>query len=180
MRCPCPLNDTGTPHPDGDTVTLRDRLDHRDVRTIRQAMSLINGDDEAVLTAQRLATCVEFYMLLGVASWTFVDEKGKPVPVSHKAIRERLFEAEDVESVSVIAEGRYNPVVLLPLVLGASRSSPPTPTDESTSAPTESPMNHPKPSKPSSTTTTRTDGTVTTMPLPAGGSSSSLKSVSAA
>lgn len=176
LRCPCP----GTPH-ESDTVTLRDRLDFRSITTIRKAMGLVDTDDEEVRNAQLLATCTEFYMLLGITAWTFVDAKGKPLPVSHAAIREVLFTAEDVEAVSGVAETLYNPVVLLPLLNRASASSPPMPTNGSTSATlTDIRPRRPKPSKRSSTTTTRTVATETTSLSLVGGSSSSPNSVSAA
>ncbi len=179
MRCPCAPKDGEVRHPDGDTVTLRDTLDYRTVTTIRKAMTVVDTEDDAVRLAERLAICTEFYMLMGIERWTIVDERGKAVPVSHGAIREQLFTSVDVEAVSEAAEELYNSVVLLPLVLRASRSSPPMPTPESTSpTPTE-----PKPLRPlrrSSTTTTPTDGIETITSSPGGASNSSQSSVSAA
>lgn len=178
IRCICPAKD-GEPRHDSDTVTLRDRLDYRSVTTIRKSMETIWYEDKAVQLAERLAVCTEFYMLMGISAWTLEDEKGKPVPVSHTAIRERLFESAEVVRVSEVAEEAYNRVVLLPLMEGASKFSPPTPTDELTS-PTSEPTTLPKPSKPSSITTTRTGGTVTTTSSLDGDSSSSQSSRSAA
>lgn len=184
MQCPCPPKGGETRHPQGDTVRLRDRLDYRTVTTIRKAMTVVDTDDPQVRLAERLAICTEFYMLMGIESWTLVDAKGKPVEVSHQAIRDLVFTSPDVESVSEVAEELYNPVVLLPLVLRASASSLPTPTpspesDDSTS-PTSDQTTPPKPLRPSSTSTIRTVATETTTSSPVGASSSSQSAASAA
>jgi hypothetical protein len=172
IRCICGNHET-------DTVTLLDRLPYRSVTTIRKSMETVWYEDKAVQLAERLAVCTEFYMLMGITSWSLTDEKGKPIPVSHLAIRERLFESDEVVKVSEAAEEMYNRVVLLPLMEGASKSSRPTPTDELTS-PKSEPTTPPKPSKPSSTTTSPTDGIETITSLPVGGSSSSQSRASAA
>jgi hypothetical protein len=142
-------------------------------------METVWYEDKAVQLAERLAVCTEFYMLMGISAWSLVDAKGKPVPVSHSAIRERLFDSSEVVVVSEVAEEAYNPVVLLPLMERASTSSPPKPTDESTS-PTSTPPKPQKPSRPSSTSTTQTAGTETITSLPVGGSSGSQNRASAA
>jgi hypothetical protein len=178
IKCICPAKDGEPRHP-SDTVTLRDRLDYRSVTTIRKSMETVWYEDKAVQLAERLAVCTEFYMLMGISSWTLEDERGKPVPVSHSAIREMLFESSEVVRVSEVAEEAYNRVVLLPLMEGASISSPPRQTDELTS-PKSEPTTPPKPSKPSSISTTRTGDIETITSLPVGGSSSSQSKASAA
>jgi hypothetical protein len=180
IKCICPERGGEPRHPNGDTVTLRDKLDFRSVTTIRKALTLVENDDPRTRPAEILAVLCEFYMLYGIESWTLVDDKAKHIEVSHAAIRGRLFESPSVDEVSEAAEELYNPVVLLPLLVRASTSSPPTPTDESTSAPTASTPKHPKPSKPSSTTTTQTVGIETTSLSLVGVSNSSQSSESAA
>jgi len=184
IACPCPPRADGdTRHPDGDTVTLRDRLDFRSATTIRKAVSML-GEDGPVESAEVLAVMTEWYLLLGIEAWTLVDDRGKPVPVTRPAIRERLLENDDayasVTDLADAADGMYMKLVLLPLLERASRSSPPTPTDASTSAPTALPPKRPKPSRPSSTTSTRTDGTAMTSTSPGGASSTSQNAASAA
>lgn len=174
IDCPC----LGTPH-ESDTVTLRDRLDFRTVTTIRKSMTEVETEDPKVRFAERMAAVTEFYMLMGIEQWTLVDAHGKPVPVSHQAVRD-LWETVDVLPISEAAEDLYNPVVLLPLVKRASISSPPTPTDESISAPMDSEPKLPRPSKRSLTTTIPTDGTETTSLSLVGGSNTSQNSVTAA
>lgn len=183
IDCPCPLKGEEVRHPDGDTVTLRDRLNFQEVTTIQKAMGLVDEDDRQLEIAKQLAVCTELYMLMGISSWTFVDDKGKPLPVSHANIRD-LFERADVLDISREAERLYNPRVLLPLVRAASASSPPTPTPSPEAGPSISAMSTPprplRPSKRSSTTTSRTAATETTTSSPDGGSSSSQNSASAA
>lgn len=176
IRCICPIEERH----DSDTVTLRDRLDFRTVVTIRKSMETIDDADQTVKLARRLAICTEFYLLMGIESWTLRDAKGKPIEVSHHAIRTHLLESPEALPVYDKAEDLYNPVVLLPLMVGASKSSPPTPTDESTSQKKDSPLTPPRPLKRSSTSTTQTVGIETTSSSLGGVSNSSQSSQSAA
>lgn len=172
----------GGTHPDGDTVTLRDRLDFRSATTIRKAIGMVNedGDTEA---PEILAVMTEWYALLGIEAWTLTDDRGKPLPVTRAAIREKLLDNPDALmdtlTVADAADELYMPVILLPLLVRASTSSLPTPTAPSTSAPTDSSEKPPKPSKRSSTTSTRTDGIATITSLPVGDSSTSPSTRSA-
>lgn len=177
IACPCPPTAAGASrHPDGDIVVLRDRLDFRAATTVRKAIGLVSEDGPAD-AAEILAVMTEWYCVLGIEAWTLLDAKGKPVPVSRTTIRELLLESESAqEQASVIADaadGLYMAAVLLPLLSRASASSPPTPTEPSTSAPKDSPAKPPKRSRPSSTTSTPTDGTATIISWPAGVSSTS-------
>lgn len=167
IPCPCPES----PHVDGDTVVLRDKLDWTSVTTIRKAIAMIDEDDKRMRDAMALATCSEFYMLMGISSWTLVDAKGEALPVSHQAIRD-LMERTDVLPISDAADDLYNPVVLLPLAMRASASRQLSPTPASTS-PTLTPPSPPRPLKRSSTSTTRTAGIETTSSSLDGVSSSS-------
>jgi hypothetical protein len=185
IKCICPERGGELRHPDGDTVTLRDKLDFHSATTIRKALTLVENDDPRTRPAEILAVLSEFYVLYGVTSWTLVDDKGKPLPVSHAAIRELLFESPDIDTIIDAADDLYNAAILLPLLVRASTSSPPKPTpkpDEasSTSAPKDSTPKRPKPSKLSSTSTTQTVVTEATSLSLVGVSNGSLSSESAA
>jgi hypothetical protein len=177
IPCPCPHKADGdTRHPDGDTVTLRDRMGFRDATTIRKAIGLLAEEGRAD-PAEILSCMTQWYAWLGIESWSLVDEKGKPVPVTRAEIDARLLEAEGAydaaATITDAADALYMGPVLLPLVARASKSSPPMPTAPSISARTASPAKRPRPSKPSLTTSTRTDGIGTTFSSPAGASSTS-------
>jgi hypothetical protein len=185
IKCPCPPKADGAPRHETDTVTLRDRLPFRERTTIRKAISLVDNDDERGRAAEILAVLSEFYLLMGVQSWTLVDAKGKPIEVSQRAIRDVLLEAPDVDLVVEAADELYNEAILLPLLLRASTSSQPTPTPSpdggsSTSAPMTSPQKQTRQSKQSSTTTSPTADIVRITTSLDGGSSSSENSQSAA
>lgn len=173
IACVCPPRaDGSTRHPGGDEVRLRERLEFHAAVTVRQAIFLLNQDDPDADPAEILATFTEQYLLFGIESWTLEDADGKPVPVTRPAIRSFMAD-HMVEALAVgdEADGKYTETVLLPLVLKGQNSSPPTPTDASTSAPTGSTSTPPTPSSPSSTTTSPTDAIETTSPSLVGASS---------
>jgi hypothetical protein len=174
VECLCP----GAAHPDGDTITLRDKLDFHAATTIRQSLKLL---EQPADTAEILATLTEKYLLFGIESWTLVDERGKAIPVSRQTITERIL-GDPIGSAAIAdeADELYAPTVLLPLVARASKSSKPSPTSASTSQPTDSPTKRPKRSSPSSISTSPTGGTATITSLHGGDSSSSPSSTSAA
>lgn len=181
IACLCPPD--GARHPEGDTVVLRDRLEFRSVTTIRTAVRIMR-EEGITDPAEILATMTEWYLLLGIESWTLVDAKGKPEPVTRDAIRTRLLAnddaADDVVGLADAADDLYQSRVLLPLMNRVSRSSQTTPTAPSTSPRTASSGSHPTRSKRSSTTSSQTAATATTTTSPAGGSSTSPSSESAA
>ena len=178
IECICPpLADGQARHPDGDTVTLRERLDFRAALTARNTMLLLKTEDPDVSTAEILAALTEAYLLAGIEAWSVVDAKGKPVEPTKAAIREHLLSHPDTAmTVGNAADELYSAAVILPLVALAQTSSPPTPTNGSTSPPRPSLAKRPRPSKPSSITPFPTDATATTSLLPAGDSSSSQNS----
>jgi hypothetical protein len=177
VECLCP----GAAHPDGDTITLRERLDFQGATGVRQVLFLVAQDDPSATDAQYAAALAEHYLLYGIESWTLVDADRKPIPVTKRAIREYVLSRPvEVRELSDEAQARFNPQVLAPLVAAASKSSPSTSTDSSTSAPTDSQPKPLKRSSRSSTTTTRTDGIATITSLPDGASSTSPSSTSAA
>lgn len=182
VGCLCPPD--GARHPDGDTVTLYDPLPFTKAVAMQKAVGLMVNDratgDEPE-AEEILASLTEGYVLYGIESWSLLDEKGKPLPVTRAAVQERLLTSlDDAMVVADEADALYAGVVMRPLLQRASRSSQATPTDESTSAPTGSQDEPPTPLKRSSTTTSRTDATATTSASPDGDSSSSPNSASAA
>lgn len=178
IRCICAPD--GSRHPEGDTVVLRDRLDFQGVASMRWAVAVQKQSDPGASMAQTFALLTEHYVLAGVESWTLRDEDNKPIEVSSAAIREHLLShIDEAIAVADAADDLYLEVVL-PLLLGSSTSSPPTPTIGSTSPTTGSSGKPPKRSKPSSISTIRTDDTEVTSSSLELDSSSSPSSASAA
>jgi hypothetical protein len=163
VRCLCPLDGAEVRHPAGDTITLKPRLDFRTALTMRKSLVMLHSESAEITTEEYLATLDEAYLRYGIESWTLRDAKGKPIPVKASTIEEYLL--ADIDAAMEVAEEAselYSAVVLLPLLKGASNSSRPTPTDDSTSVTNGSSHVPPKPSKRSSTTTSRTGSTATT------------------
>ncbi len=180
IPCICPPKADAVRHPDGDEITFRDHLDFRSSLSIRNSIAVISAEDGEVSVAEILAVLTEGYLLYGIESWTLVDEKNKRIDVSKVAIRERLLSHPDIAmTVGDEADSLYAQAVMLPLLARAQTSSPPTSTNGSTLA-TRGSAKRPKPSKPSSITTTPTVGTETTSASLVGGSNSSPRSTSAA
>jgi len=154
IKCPCPATSDGTPRHESDTVTLKDSLTFRERLALRQTIKWAKETDEDSTEGELLAALTEGYVLGCIVSWTLVDEKGKALPPSRANIRDFL-EAHDEQAMAVAdaADDLYSTVVLLPLLVQASTSSPPSPTERSTS-PKSNGQRHPKPSRQSSTSTT--------------------------
>ncbi len=116
-----------------------------------------------------MAALTEAFMLEGIESWTLVDAKGKPVEVTKTAIRDFMAEHQDAAmEVGDDAFAKYQEAVVAPLVARASNSSTISPPDASTSRTTGSGPKPLKQSKPSSTTTSRTDAIAETSLSPVG------------
>jgi hypothetical protein len=172
FTCICPPKTNGDPrHPAGDTVTLRPTLSFRAAIAARNTIAVAKTDDPDISVAETLALLTEQYLLLGIESWTLVDAKGQEIPPDRPAIRAFLEEhTTEAMAISDEADDLYRDAVLLPLVAMASASSPPTPTESSTSPTNGHAETTPKPSKRSSTSTSRTAVTGTTPQSPAGAS----------
>jgi len=173
IDCICPPKAGGEiRHLGGDTVVLKQTLSFHEAVSIRNSIGVLSADDPDVGVGEILATLTESYLLFGIDSWSLVDEKGKPIPVTKAAIRERLLTHLDPATVvGEAADELYATAVVLPLLQRASRSSPPTPTNGSTSPPRASRRTRPKPSSPSSTTTSPMAATAMTSSSRAGVSS---------
>jgi hypothetical protein len=169
IPCPCPQLAGKVQHPDGDTVTLREHLDFRSALGIRNDFILLRNED-GVSIGEALAALSEGYLYHGIEAWTLKDEKGKPLPVSHAAIRDALLSRPEIAvEVADAADELYGKSVILPLLARAATSSQPTPTKLSTSA-TKPVSKRPTPSSRSSTTTSRTGATGKITALHAGAS----------
>jgi len=174
IECVCPARPDGqTRHPDGDTVRLRDRLGFRDALSTRNSIVASQQEDARVAGFDLMATMTEAFLLVGIESWTLVDAKGKPVPVSRDAVR--AFLDDHIEEAMIVGDeaitGYYDRYIA-PLVDRASKSSPPTPTEDSTSPKNGSSPRPRKRSRPSSITTSQTDVTETMAASHGGGYSS--------
>lgn len=156
------------------TVTLYDRLDFHRATTVTKAVAFIEEEDPAIRPAAVLATLSEFYVLMGVESWTLA------YPVTTANIRAHLLTHPEVGAVVEAADELYQEQILLPLLARAQSSSPPSQTDASTSRTPHGAKRPRKHSQPSSISTIPTDGTGTTSSPLAGDSSFSPSSESAA
>jgi len=166
---------------DSDTVTLRDALSPHDAMALDKDIQVMRAEDPDATAGDVLATLSEGYIVRGISSWSLVGEDGEPLPVTKSAIRSLILpNLEAANAIAEEADGLYAEAVMLPLLRRASKSSPPSPTDGLTSAPTDSSATPPRPSKRSSTTTTRTGAIATMSGSHAGASSSSQNSASAA
>jgi hypothetical protein len=178
VTIPCACANAGH---DTDTVWLRELIAPRDALAISKDIEVLRSMDPDATAGDVLAVLSEGYIVRGVESWTLLGEDGKPLEVTKAAVRERLLSRLDIAStLADVADELYAEAVMLPLLRRASPSSPPTPTEDSTSAPTDSGSTPRKPSKPSSISTTRTGGTAKTSASPDGDSSFSPSSASAA
>lgn len=172
INCICPTKADGAPRHNQDRVTLPDTLDFRTALTVRQTVAMEMATRSSSLAAV-IGLLIEAYLLYCIESWTLVDEKGKPVPVSRQAVQERLLtHFDEAEKVGDAADDLYTEKVVLPLVNGASKSSPVTPTPGSTSPTNGHGTKRPRPSKRSSTSTTPMVVTGPMAASPAGVSSS--------
>ena len=171
ILCVCPDKaDGSTRHPDGDTVTLREKLDFRSALTARNTVILIKQDDDQASVADILAALTEVYLLVGIKSWTLVDAKGKAIEPNRNTIRAFMDDFPDeAMQVGDEADALYSEAVITPLVARASTFSPPTPITGSTSATNGASPVPRKPRKPSSITTTPMGGTEKMSASPGGG-----------
>ncbi len=176
-RCLCPNKGH-----DEETIFLRDKLDFHQATTITKAIGFIETEDPDTRPAEVLATLSEFYVLMGIERWTILDERRKPLPVSHSAIRAHVLSDFEVASAVVEeADELYKQQILLPLLRKAASSSRPSPTGEKTSPKQRGErQKRPRPLKQSSISTTQTVDTGTTSSSLGGVSSFSPSSESAA
>lgn len=155
IECVCP----NKPHQQ-DTVTLRETLDLHAASTLRMDIADLKQGDPDASTGEIFAVLTRDAALFGIERWTLVDEAKKPLEVSRANIRRYIFTNLPVATVIGDEAWSIYQDMILPLVMTLFRSSPATPTDESTSATNGSPPVPLRPSKRSSTSTSLTGGTV--------------------
>lgn len=178
IPCTCPPKANGEPRHAHDTVVFRDRLNLESGLAIRKSRDVMLIDDPGFEAADFLAVMSVQYMVHGIESWTRTDEKGKAIPCNRINIRQFISEHDDIVAEHLVdpADDLYAERHLLPLVKQALASSQPSPTEPSTSAETGSEVKPRKPSRRSSTSTTRTDGITPITSRRGGDSSTSRKS----
>lgn len=177
IACACPVLPDGQARHPFDTVTLHEPIEPR----VRRALLYEIGLDAEATTGDKLAMLSEGYVLRCIDRWTIIGpiegENGKtklgPLPPSRANIQRLILDdAGRGDVLTKATDELYSEAVLLPLILGASNSSPASPTGGSTSRATNGRTPPKRPSRPSSTTTTRTVDTAP-MPWSNGGASSS-------
>ena len=153
VRVPCPSGQ----HPDGDSVSLKPKLG---LAAGIEAQQTIHGIGKGDSHAKVSGILLELYLRHGVAEWTLHDDDGKNIEFTPESLQaELLDDFARAEPIADVADSLYYAAVIAPLVAAASKSSQATPPEPSTSQETGSPASRPKPSKPSSTTTSQTGGT---------------------
>ena len=130
-ECRCP----GTPH-STDTVWLRSTPSMASGVIATQIMYEANPDT----MPEKLGRA---YLEYNVTGWSFLDEKGEPVPVSRDLIRHLSWDA--LFPLAEKAAELYSEALTRPLVARASKSSPNGHTARSTSAKRRSSSVRPKP-----------------------------------
>lgn len=114
VTCPCP----GSPHPDGDTVTLRDKP------TFHMGTTALGwAGRQTVSDVPSTGEIMEVYLRDGIIDWTFVEEDGTPRALNNEGIDWLL---EDYELAFPIAEQAaelYTDRIFDPLVKRISNSS---------------------------------------------------------
>ncbi len=170
IDCVCPPRADGTArHPNGDTVTLREKLDFRSGVQARKSLVILKQEDPDADLADILAGLSELYVLVGIESWTLQDQRGKPVEVNRGTVRAFMADhPSEAMDVAEEADELYSAGVIEDLLKLAAKSSQPTQTDDSTSVTPPSSPTPRKPSKRSLTTSSLTDGTATTSASPVG------------
>jgi len=161
-ECQCP----GAPHPDGDFVYLRPKLDLRGGFRVKRRLIELNqaafGEQQGDMSELEIHLA-EAYLTEGIFAWNLVDEAGEDRPVTPENLAEFLFSDYSRSEVAADkADDLYRPAVLDPLVNRALSSLPDTQTNGSTSPTNGVGRKRQRASKRSSTTTSLMDDTATT------------------
>jgi hypothetical protein len=96
IDCPC----AGTPHAEGDTVSLRDKLDSVAGLAIKYSVAQKTSEmreagqisPEGEITDEAISWLLvafinQRYLIYGVSGWTLVDAEGKKLPVTPAHLR---------------------------------------------------------------------------------------------
>lgn len=106
-ECRCP----GTPHTDGDTVSLRPKIDLSMGAAAWAAMNSSQAD-----TTDMQAAVSMVYMKYGIVAWSFVDTAGLPIPVRGANFDELLPWGDGGMEVLEAADGLYGTELMRPFV----------------------------------------------------------------
>lgn len=174
IECICPPKADGSARHSEDDIRLRPRLDFRDGIAVRNAIGILYAEDPDASTGDVLAVMSEKYLIAGIESWTLVDSNGKPVEPTRPNIRALLLDAHPDVAMDVVdeADELYREAVIAPLVKKAQQSSATTPTEPTTSAPSDYSPENQNHSRPSSISTSPTVAIEATSLSPVGGSNS--------
>jgi hypothetical protein len=107
--CPC----EGTPHPDGDIVYLYPELSAPAGMAVRGLMVEGASGIGAETFQERLG---ELWLKVAVASWTFLDDDGSPIPLTPENIVRALPYGKGGRLVADKADDLYADSVVAPLV----------------------------------------------------------------
>lgn len=135
VACPCP----GTPHPDGDTVTLRDKP------TLEMGTTSLGWASQQASDGKPTTGHISvLYVREGILSWTFLEEDGTHKPVNAETLDWFVDDFALAYPVAEKAAELYTDAIFAPLLAQMNkssaktarprRSSQPGPTDPSTSA----------------------------------------------
>ena len=172
--CPCP----GTPH-DSDSVYLRRTLPLAAGVSLQSYLAALSTQMPTMERAELNGKLAEALLLYGVEGWTYVTDRGAPLPVTEQAIRDVLLSNFALATkVADDAADYYSELIVSPLAERASNTSRRSQTERSTrrsgssASTTNGKLPRPRRSRPSSTSTTPTDDTATTSLSPGGASRS--------
>jgi hypothetical protein len=127
--CRC-IGRADTPvHPDGDEVYLAPEASMTCGLRANGAITASGGDISLLEPLM-----ARIFIDEGIVGWTFVDEDGDPVPVTHGSIERLLPWGHGGSLVSERANDLYSGAILDPLVRRWSATQRPGPTGDSTSA----------------------------------------------
>ena len=159
VPCPCP----GEPHPDGDTVSLKDEPDVPMYVAWNVTFEGVQGSALSVSewNADMQGAFAGVYLRHGIRSWTFVDDKGDPILISPSSVNRLLPFMKGGKAVVDAADALYGTKLMAPLVEALGRTRPQRSTKKSSAngqtgkstppTPSSGPrlLEHSKPSSPS-------------------------------
>lgn len=158
--CRCP----GTPHTEGDIVSLDVELS-TPAGIAANAVVSLGGRIEDILSG-----LLDALMRHSIREWTFLDAKGKPVPVNQDNIRAYLPWLKGGKEVSAAAQELYADTILGPFVRAFLRTTneenPPSQTESSPDGSTEESSTSANPSSLETLQTPSTESSPTSTEFP--------------
>jgi hypothetical protein len=116
-ECRCP----GTPHEDGDVVSLYPNLPMTVGMAAHSAMSVLSDGVERLTAVYRIVTegCI--------ADWTFVDDRGSKLPINPSTINSLLPWNKGGSEVALTATNLHASTLLAPFKTPSREEKTPTP-----------------------------------------------------